>query len=269
MRDLDRAAAAIAGARHLLIGAGAGIGVDSGLPDFRGPEGFWRAYPALRGYRFEEMANPQWFDRDPSRAWGFYGHRLKLYRDTVPHAGFSILLRWAKARDGFVFTSNVDGQFQAAGFADERVYEVHGTIHKLQCSAPCGEDVWPAKTYRPGVGREVGARGELPTCSRCGAVARPNVLMFGDWSYSDAHEARKRRGYERWRRSITPEETVVIELGAGTAVPTVRWESERLQGAGATLVRINPRQSHGPRGTIELDDGALAVLEALAERVGD
>ena len=51
----------------LLIGAGAGMGVDSGLPDFRGPEGFWRAYPAFRGRRFEEMSNPVWFDRDRSR----------------------------------------------------------------------------------------------------------------------------------------------------------------------------------------------------------
>ena len=59
--------------KSLLIGAGAGIGVDSGLPDFRGQDGFWKAYPPLAklGIRFEEMANPRWFHDDPHLAWGF------------------------------------------------------------------------------------------------------------------------------------------------------------------------------------------------------
>ena len=79
----------------LLITAGAGIGVDSGLPDFRGPQGFWGAYPALGRARiaFEAIANPAAFASQPRLAWGFYGHRLNLYRRTVPHEGFRILQR--------------------------------------------------------------------------------------------------------------------------------------------------------------------------------
>src|SRR5262249_5999176 len=75
----------------LLITAGAGIGVDSGLPDFRGTQGFWRAYPVIArlGLSFAEMANPAWFRKDPRLAWAFYGHRLNLYRSTLPHNGFS------------------------------------------------------------------------------------------------------------------------------------------------------------------------------------
>ena len=97
---LARAAGAIASAEYLLIAAGAGMGVDSGLPDFRGPQGFWRAYPAFEklGLRFEEIADAQWFDDDPHLAWGFYGHRLNLYRATRPHEGFEFLLRWACAQ---------------------------------------------------------------------------------------------------------------------------------------------------------------------------
>ena len=58
------------------------MGVDSGLPDFRGTQGFWRAYPlyAKLGLDFASMANPRWFTTDPAFAWGFYGHRLELYR---------------------------------------------------------------------------------------------------------------------------------------------------------------------------------------------
>jgi NAD-dependent SIR2 family protein deacetylase len=83
----------IANADALVIAAGAGIGVDSGLPDFRGNAGFWNAYPALAKAQinFTAIANPRTFARRPELAWGLYGHRLDLYRKTVPHAGFGIL----------------------------------------------------------------------------------------------------------------------------------------------------------------------------------
>src|SRR5438105_14278934 len=120
-----RAAEAVAAAEALVIAAGAGMGVDSGLPDFRGDHGFWRAYPPYEklGLRFTDMANPGWFERDPALAWGFYGHRLNLYRARQPHAGFGILRAWAgRMRLGaFAFTSNVDGHFQRAGFDPEHV----------------------------------------------------------------------------------------------------------------------------------------------------
>jgi len=75
------------------------MGVDSGLPDFRGDQGFWKAYPpyAKLGLSFVELANPRWFATDPELAWGFYGHRRGLYRRTVPHEGFARLLRWSRA----------------------------------------------------------------------------------------------------------------------------------------------------------------------------
>jgi NAD-dependent SIR2 family protein deacetylase len=148
MNDLavDQAARAIATADALLIGAGAGMGVDSGLPDFRGTDGFWRAYPPYQrlGLDFVALASPHWFAEDPTLAWGFYGHRMGLYRHTSPHEGFSILRRWtSSAREGsFVFTSNVDGQFQRAGFALEAIVEVHGSFDGMQCIAECGVGVF-------------------------------------------------------------------------------------------------------------------------------
>jgi NAD-dependent SIR2 family protein deacetylase len=84
------------------------MGVDSGLPDFRGTQGFWRAYPVIAnlGLSFEEMANPAWFEKNPHPAWAFYGHRLNLYRGTSPHAGFNQLLEicHSKRHGYFVFT---------------------------------------------------------------------------------------------------------------------------------------------------------------------
>jgi NAD-dependent SIR2 family protein deacetylase len=91
---LRRAAGAVAAADALLFGAGAGMGVDSGLPDFRGDKGFWRAYPPYEklGLSFAALASPRWFRSDPELAWGFYGHRLNIYRATLPHDGFGILI---------------------------------------------------------------------------------------------------------------------------------------------------------------------------------
>ncbi len=70
-KNIEKAKKVIKEADAILITAGAGIGVDSGLPDFRGTEGFWRAYPVAKklGLRFEELANPMWFVENPRLAW--------------------------------------------------------------------------------------------------------------------------------------------------------------------------------------------------------
>lgn len=263
--DLVAAAvAALSRADALLVTAGAGIGVDSGLPDFRGTDGFWRAYPALRHERFEfhEIASPQAFRARPQLAWGFYGHRLALYRSTVPHAGFAILRRWIDAmpNGGFVLTSNVDGQFQKAGFDPARIVEIHGSIHALQCLRPCSDDTWDATPFIPTVD-EAACRlvGEPPRCPHCGGLARPNIQMFGDAGWLGARYAEQERALQQWIAQAG--RVAVVEIGAGTAIPTVRMLSEQL---GADVIRINAREAHARRAdVIGLKGGALATLNAL------
>jgi NAD-dependent SIR2 family protein deacetylase len=243
------------------------MGVDSGLPDFRGPEGFWRAYPPYRrlGLRFEEIADPEHFDDDPELAWGFYGHRLALYRSTAPHAGYGVLRRWAGRWPARVFTSNVDGAFQAAGFAGEDVTECHGAIGLLQCTGPCHDGTWPADDLDVGIDDEtMRARPPLPSCPRCGRVARPNILMFGDGAWVPGHHAARMASHRAWLRAQDARRLVVVELGAGTAVPTVRRHAELAAAASGALIRINVREPeirHG-RG-VGLASGARATLEAI------
>jgi len=259
------AAHAVQAADGLLITAGAGMGVDSGLPDFRGSSGFWKAYPALKasGLQFQDMANPHSFERNPRQAWGFYGHRLQLYRDTQPHAGFDMLKRWSdnKKHGSFVFTSNVDGQFQRAGFSAQQVYECHGTIHRLQCTRPCQSTTWSAGALQADTDVQACLwLGDLPLCPHCGALARPNILMFDDWNWVDADRQHNDSALERFLAACR--QPVVIELGAGTEVATVRSFSERIANAyQATLIRINPREPHG--GLSDCIDIALRAQEAL------
>src|SRR5205085_2339112 len=130
---------------------------------------------------------PGQFRDSPELAWGFYGHRLNLYRQTTPHAGFAILHKWAaRMKHGsFIYTSNVDGHFQRAGFDPERVLEVHGAIEWMQClSRACDVGLIPIAADQPSpvmVKEETMlAVPPLPTCPKCSSLLRPNILMFGD-----------------------------------------------------------------------------------------
>lgn len=270
--DLRRAAEALDAADALVIGAGAGMGVDSGLPDFRGAEGFWQAYPpyAQLGLNFYELANPRWFRHDPPLAWGFYGHRLNLYRAARPHEGFAILRRWgeAMAHGARVVTSNVDGQFQRAGFDPDHVVEVHGAIDWMQCTGDCGVGTFPADPYEVIIDEAtMRAATPLPCCPHCGALARPNILMFGDFDWDGVRTDEQERRFAQWTTGFPRDpavKLVVVECGAGTAVPSVRNACESLaRRLDGILIRINLREPEVPRGQIGLPLGALPALAAI------
>jgi NAD-dependent SIR2 family protein deacetylase len=250
------------------------MGVDSGLPDFRGNEGFWRAYPPIArlGISFYAMANPFWFKRDPELAWGFYGHRLNMYRRTTPHEGFGILRRWAEATHHgyFVFTSNVDGQFQTAGFDGRQVLECHGSISHLQCTKPCRVDIWEGHDLQIDVDNEtLRTDSQLPRCPACGALARPNVLMFNDWNWLPHRTSDQERRFESWLETVGGARLVIVEMGAGSAVPTVRLTSEQIAvRTGGTLIRINPHEPQVPHGHIGLSLNALEALLAINHQLG-
>ncbi|MBN6035070.1 NAD-dependent protein deacetylase [Amycolatopsis sp. 195334CR] len=237
------------------------MGVDSGLPDYRGDEGFWRAYPpyARLGLSFAELADPGHFGADPELAWGFFGHRLDLYRNTVPHRGFGLLRGWhASTR---VFTSNVDGQFQRAGWPEDHVGEVHGSIHHLQCFTGCSDRIWSADGIEVQVDPDtMRAHPPLPACPDCGGLARPNILMFDDFGWLPHRSDGPLEALTAWRRKHR--DLVVVELGAGQAVPTVRRYAELASAATGKLIRINPREAEVRHGRgISLP---LPSLEALS-----
>jgi NAD-dependent SIR2 family protein deacetylase len=267
--DLSAAVDALQTAEALLITAGAGLGVDSGFPDFRGSSGFWKAYPpyARLGIEFVELACPETLIADPALFWGFYEHRRVLYRHTKPHAGYEILKKLADTHSSFVFTSNVDGHFLRGGFEETQLVECHGNIHHLQCATPCSDRLWEVVESHlvvdPTTMRTVGT---IPQCSQCGEYARPNVLLFGDDSWVDTRTATQLDRYENWLKQIRGARLVVVELGAGTAIPTVRLESQNVAARHkGMLIRINPREfALDARKTIHLQGTALATLTAIA-----
>jgi NAD-dependent SIR2 family protein deacetylase len=231
-------------AEAILITAGSGMGVDSGLPDFRGDDGFWKAYPIAKelNLSFQEMANPIWFITNPPMAWAFYGHRYNLYKNTIPHDGFKILLDLVKTKNDnyFIFTSNVDGQFQKAGFDSEKIIECHGSISYFQCSNNCKREIWEGNEEFE-IDMDKFESITIPLCPECGDIARPNILMFGDWKWNYKRTSIQQKKYSKWLEQNKNKKILIIELGAGTTISTVRRESETIaKYYNGKLIRINP-----------------------------
>lgn len=268
MDAIKRAADEMVNADAIIILAGAGMGVDSGLPDFRGKEGFWKAYPMLKNHRlhFSDIANPEAFLRRPTLAWGFYGHRLNLYRNTVPHDGFTILKTIAESKpDGyFVYTSNVDGQFQKAGFDSHRIVECHGSIHQLQYLEP---DAWEepvsADNYHVEVDMETlrASHESMPTAIN-GDLLRPNILMFNDWYWLESRTNLQQKSFQAWLAKTTGKRIVIIEIGAGNKIATIRHQAVQLKRqTKGTLIQINPNCDK--YADIIIQEGALSALTKI------
>lgn len=273
LRDAASAAAKILSESDgILVASGAGLGVDSGLPDYRGRDGFFKAYPVLVRsgiLNFEAVDSPSVFETDPRLAWGFYGHRLALYRRTAPGPAFAALSRIAAAlpRGLFAVTSNVDGHHQKSGTSDSRVWEIHGSVHHMQCAAKCSKAVWSADGFLPQVD-EATCRliGPLPACPHCGALARPNIQMFGDRTWVSERTVAQAEAFAPWRRSVA--RLAVVEIGAGLAVRAIRNISEAQ--AGSRLIRINPEHADSDlSGSCPVQAGASEALAAIDSALAD
>jgi len=167
---------------------GAGVSAESGIPTFRGKEGYWRV--GSHNYQPEEMATRAAFHEMPEEVWAWYLYRRGVCRGAEPNSAHRALAK-AEQRAGENFllvTQNVDGLHLRAGNTLDRTYQIHGNIDFMRCSREC----LPAPIPMPeGInlawekGRPVTAHelGELK-CPSCGALGRPHVLWF-DESYDE------------------------------------------------------------------------------------
>jgi hypothetical protein len=141
----------------------------------------------------------------------------------------------------------------------------------MQCTRGCGAGLFEAPPHpRPvAVNEDTGrAEGPLPACPACGALARPNILMFGDAGWDASRTAAQQDRLRDWLRRVRGPGLVLIECGAGLAIPTVRHFCEHVASSRkGTLVRINPREPDVPVGHLSLASGALDALRAIDARL--
>lgn len=272
MKDIRKK---IYNADAVLILAGAGFSADSGLPTFRGTEGFWNAYPPLRGRAFSQVSSPDMQFSSPQLFQGFYLHRLKMYRETAPHAGYRKLLGFLDAigKDHFVVTTNVDGHFLSSGFDKSKVYEIHGSIHSWQCSRyTCEAAVFDAPDSTEFTVSENLIPSREIKCPTCGESARPNILMFNDFEFSGERIDEQEKRFRAWRASIEfgNKNVVVLEIGAGKGVPTLRYLHNSFLASSSNNIgfRVNtdPEESfvHRPANQYLINKTGLEFLLELA-----
>lgn len=286
---MGRVAEAMRACDALIIMAGAGMGVDSGLPDFRGTTGLWTDREVAMTY--DEMSDDKWFFEDPAFAWGINYTQLNMYRTTEPHTGFAILLRLIAelGKPYWVFTSNIDCQFQKAGFPNDLVVACHGDLLHLQCTnGSCrglkedrSDEVWSADCIPPGLldGIDPGTlKFRDPSildeayfrCPHCNELARPSVWFCHDRNHTPERASVARRyTYNDWVSDMQKEgkRVVVVECGGGLTIPSVRVEAEdtvEASGEGSLLVRINPSDCKVPaERAVGLPFGAREGIERV------
>jgi len=110
----------------------------------------------------------------------------------------------------------------------------------------------------------------LPKCPDCNSLARPNILMFGDWGWDSSRAEMQKLRYSNWLSEIGNSKLIIIECGAGATVPTVRYETERIASYFNTVaIRINTSQAQIPSPNLSIANGALETLTQIDKIISD
>jgi NAD-dependent deacetylase len=224
---------------RVVVLTGAGISAESGIPTFRGPEGYWTVGSAE--YRPEEMATHAMFSRFPDEVWQWYLYRLGVCRGAEPNDGHRavVALEGIFGERFTLITQNVDGLHLRAGSSPERTFQIHGNISFMRCAAECGRDLFPIPDpVRPkdkGEPLSDEDRSEL-RCPHCGGRSRPHVLWF-DECYDEDHY----RFDSSIRAAVEADLLLTVGTSGATNLPMQvgRIAAER----GAILLDVNPSRN--------------------------
>ncbi|MHC4945421.1 MAG: SIR2 family NAD-dependent protein deacylase [Planctomycetota bacterium] len=224
---------------HLVVLTGAGISAESGIPTFRGPEGYWTV--GSKEYRPEEMATWHMFQRCPDEVWQWYLYRRGICNRAEPNAGHLAVKEMEELfGDRFtLLTQNVDGLHVRAGSTMERTFEIHGNINRMRCARECRQSTYPMPDGVPDKTKEESLNDEdraLLQCPDCGGLARPHVLWF-DECYDE--------NYFRYHSSLqaASQADLLISVGTSGATNLPMQVGQVVLGKGATLIDVNPGEN--------------------------
>lgn len=181
---LDTLRDALADGGTLLVLTGAGISAESGVPTFRGAEGYWTV--GSRNYHPQELATQTAFRRMPRDVWHWYLYRRAVCRAASPNAAHLALAEAARRLGErlVLVTQNVDGLHLRAGSPAASTLQIHGNIDFLRCADDCSTELVPLSDDLVLADRDAAltdAIYERLRCPRCGAPGRPHVLWFDEY----------------------------------------------------------------------------------------
>ena len=255
--SIEQARELLESADRVLIGAGAGLSTAAGL-SYSG-ERFQRYFaPFIERYGMTDMYSAGFYPFPTQEdKWGYWSQHIWVNR-FEPGATplYRQLFEWARKRDYFVITTNVDAQFQLAGFDPQRIFATQGDYGFIQCARGCHDQIYPVRNMMEKWRTDLGVHpdgtlertrlsdpGLVPACPVCGGRMETHLRADGFFvETAEWHEAQQR--YNNFVEGIRDSRTVLLELGVGWNTPVwIRYPFERIAqmlGHSQTpLVRMN------------------------------
>jgi NAD-dependent deacetylase len=246
---------------RIFVITGAGISAESGIPTFRGMDGYWRNFDPAK------LATPEAFARDPKLVWEWYRERRQRIREAKPNAAHAAITRLSMLTAEFMLlTQNVDDLHSRAGLLKEKIVQIHGDIFVTRCSC-CGfsrtePEHPPSLRYGAASGQE-SKEVDLPKCPECNALLRPAVVWFGE--QLDPGKIDMVENYLADR----PCDLVVVIGTTALFGYIVDW-ALRARGHSGELIEINPEETPLSRFATKCvrEPAAVALPRLVSEIVG-
>ncbi|MGH1341434.1 MAG: SIR2 family NAD-dependent protein deacylase [Nannocystales bacterium] len=244
------------GRGRLCVLTGAGISAESGIPTFRGPQGYWQV--GSRNYHPQELATLEAFGQHPREVWRWYLYRRTVCRRASPNPGHEALVRIEAALGArFVLvTQNVDGLHARAGSRDP--FEIHGNIDRYRCASRCTDATYLLPDDLPPIDRDTPLSDhtyDALSCPACGGQARPHVLWF-----DECYEEALFRSGSAYAQAAKADLLIVAGTSGSTNLPM--QIGTRCARAGVPMIDINPDDN--PFGQLAEASGVGLTLRAPA-----
>lgn len=210
----DKISEILRSAKKVVFVTGAGISQESGIPTFRGKDGLWKNYDAMK------LATIDAFYENPKLVWEWYNERRQNIFASSPNAGHRAIAEFENFAEVAVLTQNIDGLHQKAG--SSKVLELHGSIVKIKCT---GCD------FKEEIFTEFS---EFPPLCKCGSILRPDVVWFGEILPQDV-----------WQEAIIRANNCDVMVIAGTSLVVSPANTLPIYAKqnNATLIEVNPEET--------------------------
>jgi NAD-dependent SIR2 family protein deacetylase len=276
--NLNKTAKLIEEADYILIGAGAGLSAAAGL-NYGDKELFTKWFPSLAEQGIEtigEACSIYWEVNDSNRRefWAYWSKHIRNIRYETPALkAYLDLFDKLKNKSHFIITTNVDGQFEKAGFDKEKIFAPQGDYGLFQCEKPCSDELFDNKTIIDKMTANINyetfsvREEDIPRCAKCGGFLVRNLRI--DDIFVEAPHMTKQKDYIDFVNNSTDGRLVLLELGVGFNTPgIIRWPFERIakDHPNAKLIRMNRYYAEVPK---ELEDKSISFNESIEVVISD
>ena len=214
MKMFDTVAQKLKDSRKIVFVTGAGISQESGIPTFRGKDGYWRKYDPMK------LASIDAFYDDPKLVWEWYEDRRKNILSVKPNEGHFAISQMEEFKDIVILTQNIDGLHQRSGSTN--VLELHGSIIRIKCTV-CDFLDNITENFE-----------SLPPKCKCGSMLRPDVVWFGEPLPQNI-----------WQSAIKEASVcdVMVIVGTSLVVSPANTLHVYAKQNGAILIEVNPEKT--------------------------